>query len=474
MARPMGMCLALLCFGMLPAACQTGWPERADEVVCPRVDTGPTLDGRLDDRCWQEAALIDAFSRPLSREAPRKPVRALVCFDDEALYVAAVCQEPEPERIKTGAADGGHDVWKDDCLEVFVRTTDSGLEFDQFILHAAGARQRTRGRVGQREDWRPTWRGAAAIGADAWTAELVIPFSDLGIETPTDGYMAEFKLGREDHTTAAGRLSVWPPRAPYGHNESYGRLYFGSANLLANPDMSRQEGEDVVGWSFGEQGRALFASVRDGDRQVIRWRTPGRYATASQSLRLRPNSMYRLRALVRGTAGVYLRARTSERRGSVSRRFDVNTKPSEEYLPYDAAFPTGEEGTALIIIGNTEGLGVGEVHIADLEVVRAVGHQDAGPPIALAPGRTLRVTDVRVADCRALRGFVGGPVDGRLDSYAWNGATWEYGMRGAGSGVYYTFNGGDGLHVKLADEGGVDAIQIRNGKRVIVWPPNIA
>ncbi len=465
----MGLCLALLVFIPFPAFCQTDWSEHPDEVGCPRVDTKPTLDGRLDDPCWGAAAVIDRFSRPLSTEAPEKPVRALVCFDDEALYVGVVCSEPQPERIKTGAADGGTDVWKDDCVEVFVRTTDSGLEFDQFILNAAGARQSNRVRVGTRTEWRPMWRGAARIGKDAWTAEIVVPFSDLGIETPTDGYMAELKLGREDHTTPAGRLSVWPPRAPYGGNENYGRLYFGNANLLANPDMSRQEGGDVVAWSFDEKDRPSFSSVRDGERQVIRWRTPGRYSTTSQSLRLKPNSTYRLRALLRGTAGVYLRARTSERKGSVSRRFDVQTKPSEEYVPYDVAFPTGEEGTTLIIIGNTEGLGVGEVSIAGLQVVRAVGHQDAGPPIPLAPGRMLYLTDVPVADCRALRGFVGGPVDGRLDSYAWNGATWEYGMRGAGSGVYYTFNNGDGLHVKLADKSGVDAVQIRNGARVKLY-----
>src|SRR5687767_13148668 len=44
------------------------------------------------------------------------------------------------------------------------------------------------------------------------------------------------------------------------------------------------------------------------------------------------------------------------------------------------------------------------------------------------------VTKVRVVDCRAVRGFIGAPVDGSTKSGMWDGRMWEYPMREGGVG----------------------------------------
>ena len=98
-----------------------------------------------------------------------------------------------------------------------------------------------------------------------------------------------------------------------------------------------------------------------------------------------------------------------------------------------------------------------------------MAYEADGPVIPLAADREVTATKVPAADCRALRGFVTAPVDGRLDSYDWNMGIWEYGMRGAGAGVGYAYRKNDGLHVTLADSDGVDAVQIRRGARVKLY-----
>jgi len=228
---------------------------------------------------------------------------------------------------------------------------------------------------------------------------------------------------------------------------------------------------ETAGWGFGENDAGRFSSVTDGDETAIRFEAPGSYSVSQQSLRLKPNSSYRLSARVKGTAGVYIRARTAQREGEDTTAYTVDSKPSDEYQELETRFPTGETGGALIIIGNTQGHGAGEVLIADLRVSRDVSYDAEGPAIPLSAGEPLTVQKVLVTDCRALRGFVVAPVDGSLRSYNWNMDVWEYGMRGAGAGVGYGYRDNDGLHITLADDKGIDAVQILGGPRVRMYAP---
>lgn len=456
---------AIMC---VPALAQV--PVSQDAVICPRVEQAPTIDGALDDPCWADAAEVADFTRPLSGEPPAKPISVKLCFDDGALYLGFTCHEPQPDRIRTRAEDGSRRVWLDDCIEVWLRTAETQTGFDQFIVNAAGARQMVRSRTGARDqEGTLDWQAAAHVGEDAWTAELAIPFSLLGVETPAPGTLLQVKFGREDYTGDRHVLSTWPPQSSYGGTEGYGRLYFETANLLPNPDMAERREGAIARWSFSGEDAALFSSAQDEGRGVIRFAAPDRYAVAQQSLRLKPDTVYRLTARVRGEAGVYLRARTTLRPGEDSTPHTVTTRPADEYQPVELRFPSGHDGRALIILGNYQGLGAGEVFIADLSVAEDIAYEADGPAVPLRPGGLTIVRKLPVADCRALRGFIISPVDGRLFSYNWNMQVWEYGMGGAGAGVGYRYRNNDGLHITLADEGGVDAVQSRRGARVKLY-----
>jgi len=441
------------------------------ERICPRAASPPVLDGKLDDAAWAKALTLADFTLPRSAERPAKAVEARMCFDNQALYVALRCDEPRPDRIKADAKSDGQDVWQDDCVEVWLRTTESSLEFDQFIVNTLGTRQSLRRR--QTQDaaaWRPQWQAKAAKEAGRWTVEMRIPWSDLGLGAPAAGDMLQLKLGREDHTAPETALATWPPRSPYAGGEGYAPVYLERANLLSNPDLSEHENGRIKAWRSGKEDEGLFASATDGGRRVIRFQAPGRYCAMEQSLKLKPNARYRLEANVQGTAGIYLRARTTPKAGAQSVPYTANTKPSADYQHCEAHFPTGPTGEALAIIGNTESHGKGDVLIADLSLVREPGADAFGSPIPLeADAEPLVVTKLAVADCRALKGFIGSPVDGTTRSWNWNAETWEYNQRGAGAGVGYAYRGSDGLHITLADKGGFNALLIESGARVKLY-----
>src|SRR5438067_512800 len=94
----------------------------------------------------------------------------------------------------------------------------------------------------------------------------------------------------------------------------------------------------------------------------------------------------------------------------------------------------------------------------------ARGGASVDTPIPISSGaQPWLVTKIRVTDCRAVRGFTGAPVDGTEKSASWDGKVWEYPMPDCGAGVGYGYNGGDGLHITLADDKGFNAVLVRGG-----------
>jgi len=240
-------------------------------------------------------------------------------------------------------------------------------------------------------------------------------------------------------------------------------------NLLRNPAMAEREAGKVAQWSFHGDDAKLFRSEAEGGQPVVRYSTPGRYSSANQSLRLKPNAIYRLEARVRGTAGIYLRARTHPRPGGPSVPHTAHADPSAAFRQVGVPFRTGPDGKTLVIIGNTQEGGKGEVTIVGLRVVEEPVAKAFGPPIPVTPGEVTVVEKLLVADCRALRGFLGAPVDGSVRTRDWGGGVWEYNDRGAGGGVGYAYRRNDGLHITLADAEGFHAVQFRGGARAKLY-----
>ena len=441
-------------------------------IVANRTTVAPNLDGILNDACWRETAAIHDFSNVLRQGPPGEAMTAHLCFDDLNLYLAFVCGEPEPGKIRAASRDGADDVWTDDCVEVWIRTTGVVGDHDQFIVNTEGSRQTERIRGGtQAIVGTPIWNTKAAVGPTRWTVEMRIPFSALELDEIRKGQMLEIKFGREDHTGPRSVYTTWPAGTAYGHRGQMGKLYLGDPNLIPNADMSKREQDQVASWHFGKKDASLYRTVDHAGKNVIEVTNPGRYATASQSLQLEPETSYRLEAEAKGNTGIYVRARTThkDRKGSVAHTF--HTKPSEEYRRYGVAFRTGENGRALLIIGSSGSDPEGHVFLRSLRLMSDVSRRQVGPaiPVQTNTGAPVVITKLQVADCRAVRGFIGTPCDGTLNSYSWSASTWEYGMGGGGAGVGYDYNGNDGLHVRLEKDEAPQAIVIRGGIRAKLY-----
>ena len=223
--------LAALTLALTPALSDTDLPE----IRAVKVGTAPQIDGRLDDPCWQKAAQASDFVIYQTGKKATVPTEAYLAYDDDCLYIAFNCSEPHPDKIQSlvKQRDGG--VSADDCVEVFIQPGHSarmgGERYYHFILNATNVQDdQQRGPGARGRDWDGDWKSAASIGADAWTAEMAIPFYNLAQDISPGGDWA-INLCREKRTPPK-EISSWS-YSPEGFHrpERFGRLTGLAADL---------------------------------------------------------------------------------------------------------------------------------------------------------------------------------------------------------------------------------------------------
>jgi len=157
----------------------------------PRTAAPPTLDGRLDDPCWNQALALTEFhllgTAAASPAADLPATRALLAWDAQALYVAFDCREPLAATLVTKVSEPDGPVWSDDSVEIFLDPAGTREGFVQIAVNAAGTLMDgiQCGLPGKLD---LTWdTGAAVAGnraAEGWTVELAIPWAGLPLTAP--------------------------------------------------------------------------------------------------------------------------------------------------------------------------------------------------------------------------------------------------------------------------------------------------
>jgi len=169
--------------------------RRGKTAVAVRAAGSIAVDGRLDDATWHAAAWFADFAQkdPVQDAPATARTEVAIAFDDQALYVAARMALSEPATLERPMTR------RDDTTgaERFIVSFDpyrSRRTAYSFAVTAAGVRAdwiHTDDDERARDDsWDPVWNAAVGVGADAWTCEMRIPWSQLrypGESTPVWG-----------------------------------------------------------------------------------------------------------------------------------------------------------------------------------------------------------------------------------------------------------------------------------------------
>ena len=71
----------------------------ARSLVAVRTNTPPLIDGKLDDACWSEANVTTGFTDYRIEQLAKEQTFVRVLYDDENIYIAFECMEPDPNSI---------------------------------------------------------------------------------------------------------------------------------------------------------------------------------------------------------------------------------------------------------------------------------------------------------------------------------------------------------------------------------------
>lgn len=182
-------------------------PERTIRAV--RAATPPTLDGVLDDDVWAAAPRSSDFTqrRPDEGEPATEKTTVQFAFDDEALYIAIMCHDSEPDKIVsrlTRREDWADRDWVSVNLDphhdhktgFYFVVGPSGWQSDGILFDDGN----------ESETWDGVWEAATEITDDGWSVEYRIPYHVLRF-SESDEYTWGVYVHRE--ITRKNERAMW-------------------------------------------------------------------------------------------------------------------------------------------------------------------------------------------------------------------------------------------------------------------------
>ncbi len=175
-----------------PAASGRGAPAvtinyeaiRLERVVSAvRITEKLSIDGHLDEPAWALASPATDFiqwgPRPGEPASERTEVRFL--YDDENLYVGAICFDSEPTRLVVSGLKEDFTFAESDNVAMVLDSLHDRRSAFQFGVNPAGAKRDSQVTNNSQfnNDWDGVWDAKTSTNDEGWIAEFVIPFRTL-------------------------------------------------------------------------------------------------------------------------------------------------------------------------------------------------------------------------------------------------------------------------------------------------------
>ena len=189
-------------------------------VRAPRFKVSATIDGRLDEPVWSQAARVDSFYRlaHLMRPVPSSGrTEAWLGYTDSALCFAVKGYEEDTSTLSAKHEQRDGAIWRDDdSMALFLDTNFDQRVYYQIYVNSIGATMdRHIGADLSKEasidySWDPEIRLGVRIEPTYWIAEIEIPFDSLVDVDVKEGDIWGLNVGRL-RVAHGGESLLWAP-----------------------------------------------------------------------------------------------------------------------------------------------------------------------------------------------------------------------------------------------------------------------
>lgn len=175
-----------------------------------KTDNPPVLDGKVDDKCWETAAMIDEFYQrePKEGDPLTEKTEVFICYDAGNIYFGIKChQDPGTVFAKEMIRDANSG--NDDRVHIVLDTYFDHRNAYFFAINALGGLQDAinsqNGSV-HNKSWNGLWVGKSKITEEGWEAEVAIPFKSIGFDKNSDRW--GLRINR--YITKKREFGSWP------------------------------------------------------------------------------------------------------------------------------------------------------------------------------------------------------------------------------------------------------------------------
>lgn len=309
-------------------------------IIAKRVKIPPVIDGFLDDECWKAEGpqsewkhrTQSAFPQVTTLDVSPNQTALFTCYDDKYLYFAYVAEEPRPkavtfiEKHDTPESSERAEAWRSDCGEIFLETDGLGgngrmwqflFNIHPHMFYDGIVPESPRGIT-----WKSGARTKGALGPKQWVVEIAAPFKGFQFDDyayqgpPKRGEVWGIRTMRNGPKAAPGEQRVYNSWT-YNAIEAFDNPWPTGMLIFEDPELVRNNAfnEDLDGdgkldaWGITESGKGLNAALTF-DKQAGLGKISGTLAGENdtvkvfQSLDVRPNKFYKLKARLKIAKGV--------------------------------------------------------------------------------------------------------------------------------------------------------------------------
>ena len=148
-----------------------------------RVSDKINIDGKLTEKAWSKAAVVNKFYVSGFKTAAY-PTVAKLLYDNDAVYIGFDCPTPPGGTIKADAKKRTDRVYRDDCVEVMIDPNKTGDRYFHILVNSIGTindRFCDQGGYVGDDKWDGAIKARAAKTANGYSVEIRVPYYTLDI-----------------------------------------------------------------------------------------------------------------------------------------------------------------------------------------------------------------------------------------------------------------------------------------------------
>lgn len=182
-----------------------------------RDPEGFVLDGLLDESHWKDVPVVSGLTQ--HRPQPGEPSPHQTTFrlfrDQNTIYVGVMAYDSAPDSIAGPLFRRDSNLPTDWVFVAFDSYNDKRTAF-VFAVNPSGVQGDMKISNNASEDWLwdAVWSSAVSRNSEGWSAEFVIPLSQLRFYDQTDKGQAEWGVNFGRDILRYGEVSFWAPTLP--------------------------------------------------------------------------------------------------------------------------------------------------------------------------------------------------------------------------------------------------------------------